>query len=144
MSTSANQYGLAPYDRTHDVKGYGAYTLLLGRVTLTPGLTLGWRSGNPYQRQQTVRLAGANYTMFNSPRGSDRFPSQFYSDFAVQADFRVFGEIGVGAKLDVFNLTNDADEALRNATDNANYGKATSSANYATGRQLQITALITF
>ena len=35
---SANKYGLASYDRTHDVKGYGAYTLQLGRVTLTPGL----------------------------------------------------------------------------------------------------------
>jgi len=141
---SANKYGLASYDRTHDVKGYGAYTYTLGRVTLTPGLTLGWRSGETYQRQLSQRVAGTTYTMYNNPRGSDRFPSQFYSDLAFQADFRFFREIGVGAKLDVTNLTNAQTKISGTAADNANYGKATSSANYAVGRRLQFTFLITF
>jgi hypothetical protein len=91
-----------------------------------------------------VRIAGANYTMFNSPRGSDRFPSQFYSDFALQADVKAFGEIAIGAKLDIFNLTNTQTKLSGNATDNANYGKATSSANYAGPRNLQFTVLVTF
>lgn len=141
---SANKYGLAAYDRTHDIKGFGAYTLTLGRVTLTPGLTLGWRSGQTYQRQATRSLAGTSPLQFNSPRGSDRFPSQFYSNFAFQADFRLFGEIAAGLKLDIFNLTDDQTKISGSATDNANYGKATSSANYTTGRNLQITALISF
>ncbi|HSB64004.1 MAG TPA: TonB-dependent receptor [Thermoanaerobaculia bacterium] len=145
---SANKYGLASYDRTHDVKGFGAYTLALGRVTLTPGLTLGWRSGQTYQRQRTASIAGASYTgtngQFATPRGSDRFPSQFYSNFAFEADFRLFGEVAAGLKLDVFNLTNTQTKISGSATDNANYGKATSSANYAGPRQLQLTVLVTF
>ena len=89
-------------------------------------------------------VAGVTYAQFNSPRGSDRFPSQFYSNFAFQADFRLFGELGAGVKLDIFNLTNQQTKISGGTTDNANYGKATSSTNYATGRQLQITALISF
>jgi hypothetical protein len=141
---SANKYGLASYDRTHDVKGFGAYTFPLGRVTLTPGLTLGWRSGQTYQRQVSRNVAGTTYTQFNNPRGTDRFPSQFYSNFAFQADFRVFSEVAAGLKLDVFNLTNTQTKISGSATDNVNYGKATSSANYAAPRTLQLTALITF
>jgi hypothetical protein len=141
---SANKYGLASYDRTHDVKGFGAYTYTLGRVTLTPGLTLGWRSGTTYQRQGTQRVAGTTYTTYNTPRGSDRFPSQFYSNFAFQADFRLFSEVAAGVKLDVFNLTNTQTKISGSSTDNANYGKATSATNYANPRQLQLTFLVTF
>ncbi len=141
---SANKYGIASYDRTHDIKGYGAYTWNLGKVTLTPGLSLGWRSGNTYQRQVTRSLANTSYIQFTTPRGSDRFPSQFYSNLAFQADFRLFSEVNLGAKLDVFNLTNTQTKISASATDNANYGKATSSANYAGPRTLQLTFLVTF
>lgn len=141
---SVNKYGIASYDRTHDVKGFGAYTLALGKVTLTPGLTLGWRSGNPYQRQVSRNVAGTSYTQFNNPRGTDLFPSQFYSNFAFQGDFRLFGDVGAGFKLDVFNLTNTQTKLSGGATDNANYGKATSSANYALPRSLRFTFLINF
>ena len=141
---AVNKYGIAAYDRTHDVKGFGAYTFTLGKVVLTPGLTLGWRSGNTYQRQVSRNVAGTSYQQFNNPRGTDRFPSQFYSNLAFQADFRIFGEVSAGLKVDIFNLTNTQTKISGSTTDNVNYGKATSSANYATGRQLQITALVTF
>ena len=104
------------------------------RLALRPDLPA---AGDPERRW-------LHHMQFDTPRGSDRFPSQFYSNFAFQADFRLFGDVGVGAKLDVFNATNTQTKISGSATDNANYGKATSSANYAVGRQLQFTFLITF
>ncbi|MCM3874960.1 MAG: hypothetical protein NEA02_00930, partial [Thermoanaerobaculia bacterium] len=100
-----NKYGVSPFDRTHDIKGYGAYSLPVGPARITLGSTLGLRSGQPYQQQRAITIAGTSYTQFVTERGSDRFPWQFYWDAALQADVTVFKEIALGIKAEAFNLT---------------------------------------
>ncbi|KAA0255312.1 MAG: TonB-dependent receptor [Acidobacteria bacterium] len=141
-----NLYGLAFYDRTHEVKLFGAYDFRLGIVTLTPASTVGWRSGYPYQRTVSGwRLAGQQYTQMTSQRGSDRYPDQFYWDFGLEARFRIFGTLEAGLKAEVFNVTDTQTKLSGTTTDGANYGKATSStANYAAPRSFVFHALITF
>ncbi len=140
-----NKDGLAAYDRTHDVKAYGAYVWNLGRFTITPATTLGWRSGYPYQRQvANWRVAGATYTQFSSERGSDRFPSQFYCDFGLQFDTRIFGSANLGLRADIYNLTDEQTKISGSLTDGPNYGKATANSQYATPRRFLFQVLLTF
>lgn len=141
-----NQYGLASYDRTHDIKLYGAYDFHLGIVTLTPASTVGWGSGYPYQRVLAGwRVAGITYSQLTTQRGSDRFPTQFYWNFALEAKARVFSTFEVGLKGEVFNVTDTQTKTSGSTADNANYGKATSStANYLAPRTYLFHALITF
>lgn len=141
-----NKEGLASYDRTHDVKAYGAYVFNVGRFTITPGSTLGWRSGNTYQRQVSGwTIAGNSYTQFSSERGSDRFPSQFYWDFGLGVDFRLFSEVNVGLRADIYNLTDTQTKISGSLTDGPNYGKATSTVtNYAAPRRFLYQVILTF
>ncbi|MFN7990327.1 MAG: TonB-dependent receptor [Thermoanaerobaculia bacterium] len=141
-----NKDGLASYDRTHDIKAYGAYVFNTGRFTITPGSTLGWRSGNTYQRQVSGwTIAGNSYTQFTSERGSDRFPSQFYWDLGLGVDFRLFSEVNVGLRADIYNVTDTQTKLSGSLTDGPNYGKATSTVtNYATPRRFLYQVIITF
>jgi Carboxypeptidase regulatory-like domain/TonB-dependent Receptor Plug Domain len=140
-----NKYGVSPYDRTHDIKGYGAYTMPVGPARITLGSTLGLRSGVPNQQQRTVNIAGANYTQFVTPRGSDRFPWQFYWDMALQADVTLWKEVALGIKGEAFNLTDTQTQlAGSTSTNPALYGLATSRTQFATPRNFRLTALLTF
>lgn len=148
--TEGNKYGLAAYDRTHDVKAFTAYTFPLGPARLNLGNTLELRSGVPYQRQTTVSLAGTSYTEFVTPRGSDRFPWQFQWDMALQADFTIWKEIALGIKGEVFNLTDTQTQGGNyttsggSFTNGANYGKATSRSQFTPPRSFRLTALLNF
>lgn len=140
-----NKYGVSPYDRTHDVKGYGAYTLPVGPARVTLGSTLGLRSGTPNQQQRAVTIAGTSYQQFVTPRGSDRFPWQFYWDAALQADVTLWKEIALGVKAEAFNLTDTETQLLGSTSSNpALYGLATSRSQFATPRSFRLTALLTF
>lgn len=141
-----NKYGRAAYDRTHDFKAYGSYSLPLGIVTLIGSPTVGYRSGTTYQRQANRALSGVGgtFTQFVTPRGSDRFPSQFYLDFSLQADVKIYKDMTLGLKGESFNLTNRQDQTGGSLTNNANYGKATARSQYATPRTFRLTALLTF
>lgn len=140
-----NKYGLASYDRTHDIKGYGAYTFPIGIVRLNLGTTLGLRSGPTTQMQRTVNVAGTNYTQFVTPRGSDRYPWQFYWDLALQADVMVFKEVGLGIKAECFNVTDTQTQTAGSTSSNpATYMKATSRTQFAGPRNFRLTALISF
>lgn len=140
-----NRDGRASYDRTHDIKGYGAYTFNWGRFTLVPATTLGWRSGYTSQRQETGwRIAGGTYTRYSTERGSDRYPDQFYMDFALEATFRIVGDFALGLKGEAFNLTDTQTKLAGGQTDNPNYMKATSRSQYASPRAYRLTALFTF
>ena len=141
-----NKEGLAAYDRTHDVKAFGAYLFNVGRFTITPGSTLGWRSGFTYQRQVSGwTIAGNSYTQFSSERGSDRYPSQFYWDFSLGVDVRIFSEVNVGLRADIYNVTDTQTKLSGTLTDGPNYGKATSTVtNYATPRRFLYQVILTF
>ena len=140
-----NKYGVSAYDRTHDIKGYGAYTFPLGPVRLNLGSTLGLRSGVPNQQQRTINIAGTNYAQFVTTRGSDRFPWQFYWDLALQADVTLFKEIALGIKAEVFNVTDTQVQTGGSTSINpALYGKATARGQYAAPRSFRLTALLTF
>ncbi len=140
-----NKYGLSPFDRTHDIKGYGAYTLPAGPARITLASTLGLRSGTPNQQQRTVNVAGTNYSQFVTERGSDRFPWQFYWDAALQGDVTVWKEIALGIKAECFNVTDTQTQlAGSTSTNPALYGKATSRTQFAAPRSFRLTALLTF
>ncbi|HEX5854759.1 MAG TPA: hypothetical protein VFZ57_03995, partial [Thermoanaerobaculia bacterium] len=146
-----NKYGVAGFDRTHDIKAFTAYTFPIGIARLNLGNTLELRSGVPFQRQTPgINVAGTSYTAFADPRGSERFPWQFQWDMALQADLTLWKEIALGIKGEVFNLTDTQVQggnyttAGGSFTNGANYGLATSRTQFAPPRSFRLTALLTF
>jgi hypothetical protein len=112
---SFNQYGLAPYDRTHIVNVLAAYTMPLGPVVLTAAPVFNYQSGLPYQRQRTFRTPIGTASYFYDPRGSSRTPSTYELDFSLEAVFRplggtqvplIAGPIELGVRGEIFNVTN--------------------------------------
>jgi carboxypeptidase family protein len=111
-----NQYGLAPFDRTHIFNMFAAYTFPLGFVNLTAAPVFNYQSGLPYQRQRTsLTPIGSTYTYFYDPRGTSRTPSTYQLDFSLEASFLpigntsvplVAGPVELGVRGEIFNVTN--------------------------------------
>ena len=115
VAESTNQYGLAPYDRTHIVNVLAAYTMPLGPVVLTAAPVFNYQSGLPYQRQRTFRTPIGTASYFFDPRGSSRTPSTYELDFSLEAVFRplggtqvplIAGPVELGVRGEIFNVTN--------------------------------------
>jgi hypothetical protein len=118
-----NRFGVAPYDRTHVLNLFSAYTWSWPAVNLTAAPAFTWFSGLPYQRTRTVVVpSGATgVNTYFDPRGSSRLPSSYQFDFALEATFKpagsaslglIGGPLELGVKGEVFNVTNQQ-EVLR-------------------------------
>jgi hypothetical protein len=146
-ATAANQYGYAAYDRTHIVQAFTAYTLPLPWVAITAAPSGFWQSGLPYQQQSTFRSNGENKTYFHDKRGSHRLPDYYQINFALEAVFKPWGPIEIGAKGEVFNVTNQESQisnlSIRTLPDQ-NFGLATARGSFQTPRQFRFTALLRF
>ena len=114
---NTNRFGIAPYDRTHVLNFFSAYTWSWPVVNLTAAPAFTWFSGLPYQRTRTVVVpSGATgINTYFDPRGSSRLPSTYQLDFALEATFKpagnaalglIGGPLEIGVKGEVFNLTN--------------------------------------
>jgi hypothetical protein len=117
QATSTNSYGVAPYDRTHILNAFVAYSYSLPIVNLTAAPSVVWQSGLPYQEQRTfAQPDGSRPSYLYTPRGSSRLPSYATVNFSLEATFKPFGNgalgliggpIELGVKGEVFNLFND-------------------------------------
>lgn len=96
-------FGLMPWDRTHQVKLQGSYEFPFG---FTTGLSLNARSGLPYDRYVWNEW-DFGYTNRTNERGSwDRTPTAYSADVRFAYERRLPGRYGrLGASLDVFNVT---------------------------------------
>jgi hypothetical protein len=146
-ATAFNQYGYAAYDRTHIVQAFTAYTLPLRWVAITAAPSGFWQSGLPYQQQSTFRAGGENKTYFHDKRGSHRLPDYYQINFALEAVFKPWGPIEIGAKGEVFNVTNQETQisnlSIRTLPDEF-FGAATARGSFQTPRQYRFTALVRF
>jgi hypothetical protein len=147
VATESNQYGYAAYDRTHIVQAFTAYTLPLSWVAITAAPSAFWQSGLPYQMQRNFTVNGETKTYFYDKRGSHRLPNYYQLDFALEAVFKPWGPIEIGAKGEIFNVTNQQQQisnlSIRLLPD-ANFGAATARGAFQTPRNYRFTALVRF
>jgi hypothetical protein len=146
-ATDHNRYGYLPYDRTHQVKAFMAYTLPLSFASITAAPTLLWQSGLPYQQQRNFTIHGDTDTYFYTKRGSSRLPNYYELDFALEAVFKPWGPIEIGAKGEVFNVTNQQqtiDNARITLVPNAFFGLPSSRSAQNAPRAYRFTALVRF
>jgi hypothetical protein len=142
-----NRRGLLPYDATHLFKLYAAYTYPFSFMTLTAAPSFTFTSGLPYQQQRTFNINADTDTYFYTQRGSDRMPNWYGLNFALQADFRVFGPIEFGIKGEVRNLTNQQQVVALGGNSllpNAGYGQPRSRNDLVTPRNYQFAAVVKF
>jgi carboxypeptidase family protein/TonB-dependent receptor-like protein len=146
-ATNHNRYGYLRYDRTHQFKAFTAYTLPLSFVSITAAPTFLWQSGLPYQQQRNFTIHGDTDTYFYTKRGSSRLPNYYQLDFALEAVFKPWGPIEIGAKGEVFNVTNQQqtiDNARITLTPTALFGQPTSRNALNAPRAYRFTALLRF
>jgi hypothetical protein len=146
--TDVNQYGYAPYDRTHIIKAYTAYTLPLSFAAITAAPSVIWQSGLPYQRQRSASsIHGETYTYFYDKRGSSRTPNWYQLDFALEAVFKPWGPFEIGVKGEVFNVTDQqpvtSNTAISRLPD-ANFGLPTARGALNAPRAYRLTGLLRF
>ncbi len=102
-----NRFGLAPYDRTHQLGVFGNYQIPFERLLISLGSALRYTDGVPYQAER-FEEAGRR---FLTPRGSERLPGVLQLDLAANFDVRLASELELELKAEIFNLT-DEQEAL--------------------------------
>jgi hypothetical protein len=153
QATDVNRYGYASYDRTHVLQAFTAYTMPLGWVAITAAPSFYWQSGLPYQAQRTFTINGEQDTYFYDKRGSHRLPNNYQLDFALEAVFKPWGPIEIGAKGEVFNVTNQQYQltctggCLNPTSPTAiapTFGRPTSRSNMQAPRTYRLTALARF
>jgi hypothetical protein len=147
QATDVNRYGYAPYDRTHIFQAFTAYTLPLKWVAITAAPSFYWQSGLPYQKQRTFEINGELDTYFYEKRSSHRLPNQYQLDFALEAVFKPWGPFEMGAKGEVFNVTNQQYQITCTGTcvnPGASFGIPTSRGNFQAPRGYRLTALARF
>jgi hypothetical protein len=129
------------------VQAFTAYTLPLGWVAITAAPSAFWQSGLPYQQQRTFAINGESDTYFYDKRGSHRLPNHYGVNFALEAVFKPWGPLEIGAKGEVFNVTNQQQQisgtAIRLIPD-ANFGRPTTRTAFQTPRNYRLTALVRF
>jgi hypothetical protein len=164
----SNKYGLAAYDRPHDLKLQTAYTFNLGPVALTAGLAGEYISGIDYTAARSLNVinpvSGATtsntVTYFYEKRGSHRLPSYQYADGSLEATWRAFRTAEIGVKGEMFNLANMQNKTSVNnttfcantaptatatcTTNRAQFGTATARGSFFGPRSYRITTLVRF
>jgi hypothetical protein len=160
-----NKTGRPPYDRPHDVKLGGAYTLPLGPVNLTLGVGGEYVSSTTYEKQRAVSIlnprtgaSSSTATYFYNARGSDRLDPTYTLDTSLEATVRLW-LVEVGVKGEVFNITDQQEQtAVNNVVFCANttnptaacttardrYGTATARGSFQAPRNYRLTTLIRF
>lgn len=167
VQDGSNKLGNASYDRPHALKFNGAYTKPIGPVNLTGGVVGIWRSGDTYQKSRAVNVllpgtstnAGPTATYFYDERGTERLPTVFQLDFALEATYRIVSSVELGFKGEIFNVTNQEGQTTANNTNwcanttspsvactNAVniFGTATARGSFQTPRNYRLTALVRF
>lgn len=165
-SQAINTYeGRPSYDVPHVVNLLGTYGMNLGPVNLTFGVGGGWRSGYSFSKSNSVEVldadgegTGNTYTYYYEGLGSDRLPSVYSLDTAVEATFGFWRGMEVGVKAEAFNVTNNQAQIETNQTSWCNesvsstactnarnrFGMATGATHFQSPRSFRVTTLLRF
>jgi hypothetical protein len=141
-----NRRGLLSYDVTHLVKIFAAYTYPFSFMNLTAAPSFTFTSGLPYQAQRTFSINGDTDNYFYEARGSQRLPNWYQVNFALAADFKVFGPLELGVKGEIRNLTNQQPTIAPGIVlqPNENFGLPNTRSAQATPRNYQFSAYVRF
>jgi hypothetical protein len=142
-----NRRGLLSYDTTSLVKIFAAYTLPLSIVNITAAPSFTLSSGLPYQAQRTFNINGDTDVYYYTEKGSSRLPTWYALNFALAADFKVFGPLQLGIKGEVLNLTNQQQVVAvggNSLLPNANFGLPRSRNDLVAPRNYQFSAYLKF
>jgi hypothetical protein len=103
--------------------------------------------------QRTFSINGENDAYFYDKRGSHRLSNNYQLDFALEAVFKPWGPIEIGAKGEVFNVTNQQYQltctggCLNPTSPTAiapTFGRPTSRSNMQAPRAYRFTGLVRF
>ncbi len=98
-----NREGPLSRDRRWVFKFAGVYRAPMGIVI---GTNIIYQQGGFWQRTVRVRLNQGSESIYAEPRGTGRFPNEFYLDMKVEKNFRLGSGLRATISLDVFNLFN--------------------------------------
>ncbi len=96
-------YGHLPYSVDHQIMLNSSYRTQFGLVV---GLGVEWNSGYHWQKRGFQEAYGG-YLTFPEERGSREMPSIYWIDLSLAYNFRVYRDQTIGAKIDVFNITDN-------------------------------------
>jgi hypothetical protein len=151
--------GHPTWDIPHIANLLGTYVFSLGPVNLTAGAAGNYQSGVRFSKTRAMTVQGSggvtrNY--FYEGIGSDRAPAVWALDTSLEATYRLFSTVDLGAKLEIFNVTDRQGQrsvnntAWTNATGaaadttRAAFGKATARGSFQPPRSFRVTYLIRF
>jgi hypothetical protein len=155
--------GHPTWDIPNHVNLLGSYAFNFGPVALTAGSAGVWSSGPSFSKTRTLTVlnqagkpSGKTTTYFYDGQGTDRAPNWYQLDTSLEATYRIFG-VEVGAKGEVFNITNNQVQVVVNNVNWCNttsttacntavtrYGKSSARNAFLTPRNFRLTALIRF
>ena len=101
-----NHGGYLPWDVTHSVKLFTAYTIPFSFMNLTAAPSFTWTDGLTYQETRLVQINGDTDLYYDTPQGSSRLKDWYQVNFSLEAAFRVFNPVELALKADIFNITN--------------------------------------
>ena len=142
-----NRGGVLPWDVTHSVKLYTAYTIPFSFMNLTAAPSFTWFSGLPFQQQRTLTINGDTDTYYDTPQGSSRLEDWYQLNFSLEAAFKIVDPLQLALKADVFNLTNQQpviDPTRVVLTPTEAFGQPTSRNSFAAPRGYQFSAVVRF
>lgn len=137
-----NRFGLAPYDRSHQLKIFGNYQVPIGAYNLSLGGVFRYETGIPYQEEALVDAG----TRFETPRGTLRLDDVWQLDLSASFDFDFEREnLGLEFKLEVFNLTNEQNVlGVETISNTGEFGQPRSLADLQAPRNLRLTLGLRF
>lgn len=163
QAIDGTRFGPASYDRPHVFNLLGTYAMNLGPANLTFGSVANYMSGEPYSKAGTVTVlddAGEptdqNYTYYYGGFNSERLNELWTIDGSVDAAWRVWGDVELGVKAEVFNISDNQepdntttttwceDDTPTCQTRRDRHGAQTSRAHYQSPRSFRVTGLIRF
>jgi hypothetical protein len=155
--------GRPTWDIPHLVNLLGTYVFSVGPVNLTAGGSGFISSGNSFSKTRTLTVldddggdSGQTRTFFYEGQGSDRGPMWWQLNGSLEATYRLFGTVDIGAKAEVFNVTDRQGEfvvsntAWCNAettgcqTTRNNFGTYTARGSFQAPRNFRLTWLVRF
>ena len=121
-----NLFGVAPYDRPHQVKFMGSYRWPIASFDVTAGFVGVATSKVSYSKNTIVEVlipgttdGAETQTFYYGGRGSDRLSGALFTgDFSVEAAYRLPGRMrsDVAFKFETFNLFNNEEKIGVNNT----------------------------
>ena len=142
-TNTVQRFGLAPYDRTHQLKIFANYQLPFGAHRLSLGGVMRYESGIPYQQETLVPNVG---TRFDTPRGALRLDDFWQLDFSASYDLDFQREnLGLEFKLEAFNLSDEQTVlSVETLTNGGGFGQPRSIADVQAPRNFRLTVGVRF